>query len=128
MGLTTSRGHDPSSDRLMCVRQTGERTVLEQWAWKAVDAFIRQELGDREGNERLVYRELLLKTVIPHGPVTNRQISPKKTAGWLTFPARDGEVEVSFTNHDGGPKVTIKATGYPSEGSLNGAVKTFDLR
>lgn len=125
--LTSSTDSANHPDRLLCVRENGERVVLQAWAWKAIDAFIRSELVNRSGADLLRYRELLVKTVVPHGTAEDNVVSPLRTSAWVAYPARDGVVEVSFARVEGESKVTVKASGYPSEDSADGTERTFAL-
>jgi hypothetical protein len=117
---------NPAIDRLACVRDTGESVLLEPWAWKAVLAYVKTELDGKKDDAYLNHLQLLMATLMPHANGSSGT-SPRGTAKWLNFPARDGEVEiVTFTN-DSKPKVTVTATGLFTKSPGTPKMRTFDL-
>jgi len=117
---------DATRDRLGCIRDSGEAIALENWAWKAILAFLRQELGDKEGNDRLHLLQLLVKTLMPHGEAVPGT-TPKGTVSWVGYPASDGDVEIVKFADAGKPKVTVTATGYYHQTPGTPTKLTFDL-
>jgi hypothetical protein len=94
---------DPAVDRLACVRETGESVLLEHWAWKAVLAYVKTELDGKKDDAYLNHLQLLMATLMPHANGT-AGTSPRGTAKWMNFPAKDGEVEIVTFINDSKPK------------------------
>ncbi|ALG14319.1 hypothetical protein [Kibdelosporangium phytohabitans] len=126
VGLARGKNLDPAVDRLGCARNTGELIILESWAWKAVQAFIRNELGDKKDDDRLHLLQLLVGTLMPHAPGTAGK-SPKATTSWVNYRARDGDVEIVKFTDSGKPKVTVTASGYFTNAPGTPTKRTFDL-
>lgn len=127
VGIHRASKSDPSVDRLACVRDSGEFVVLESWAWKAVLAFVRQEIGDKEGDDRLHVLQLLAATVMPHGAVTPGK-TPAETMSWVGYPTKDGGgVEIVKFVDEGVAKVMVKAAGYFTGSHGQATSHTFKL-
>ncbi|MEV0675789.1 hypothetical protein AB0I60_04610 [Actinosynnema sp. NPDC050436] len=117
---------DRQSDRLGCVRATGEAIVLENWAWRGLMAFIKAEVGEKEDKDRVHLMQLLAKTVMPHGAAVPAK-TPMKTVEYVNYPARDGGVEIVKFTDGGKAKVTVTASGYHSDAAGSPTTATFDL-
>ncbi|MCX2953207.1 hypothetical protein [Lentzea sp. NEAU-D7] len=128
VSLHRARAADLASDRLACVRDSGEFVVLDSWAWKGVLAFVRQELGDKEGDDRLHVLQLLAGTLMPHGAVTPGK-TPAETVSWVGYPTNHGGgVEIVKFTDGGTAKVMVKAFGYYTGGYGQATSHTFDLK
>ncbi|MEU7475815.1 hypothetical protein AB0A63_07505 [Lentzea sp. NPDC042327] len=117
---------DPATDRLACVRESGEHVVLESWAWKGMLAFIKHELEGKEGDDKLHALQLLAMTLMPHGAVLPGT-TPAGSVSWVSYPARDGAVEIVKFSDGGKDKVGVTASGYFSGDHGKATKLTFDL-
>ncbi|MEU4806458.1 hypothetical protein [Actinosynnema sp. NPDC023587] len=117
---------DQQTDRLGCIRSTGEAIVLENWAWRGLMAFIKAETAEKEEKDRLHLLQLLAKTVMPHGAAVPAT-TPMKTVEYVNYPARDGSVEMVKFTDSGKAKVTVTASGYHSDATGSPTTMTFDL-
>jgi hypothetical protein len=127
MTLRTARSN-PATDRLLITFRDGRDIALDSWAWKALNAVITEESGDRTGDDLLRTQQLLAQTLIPAGPSSSRGSTSKKTAWWITYPARTGEVEIMRSRAATGDTVTVKATGLFSGSAGNPTVRSYPLR
>ncbi|MFD9703434.1 hypothetical protein [Lentzea sp. NPDC059081] len=127
VSLHRTKLDDATSDRLACVRNSGEFVVLENWAWKGVLAFVKQELGDKEGDDRLHALQLLASTLMPHGSVTPGK-TPAETMSWVGYPAKEGGVEILKFADGGKEKVMVKASGYYTGSHGQATSHTFELK
>lgn len=119
---------DPATDRLLVTHTDGGQVVFESWAWRGVLAFIEKVSEKKKGDDLIHVQQLLAKTVLPHGPATSSGVTKNGTAAWVTYPARDGEVEVVTVKTEGAPnKVTVATTGFFSGSYGKSTLKTFQL-
>jgi len=123
-----SKTSDPGTDRLALAFREGNYVTLESWAWRGVAAFINAESDGKEDDELLHTQQLLASTVLPHGPASGIGATKNKTASWLTYPARDGEVEIVWSKvEDGADTVTVTTTGYFTGQAGNPTLRTYEL-
>lgn len=115
------------SDRFVVIFKDGSAVVLDSWAWRSLDTFMSEETKDKKGDDLIRLRQLLAKTVLPVGP-SSASVAPSKTTGWLSYPARDGQVELSWSSaENGGVSVRMTVTGLYSGAVGKPTTRTFTL-
>ncbi|MGI5503364.1 hypothetical protein [Lentzea sp. CA-135723] len=128
VSLHRAKPYNPATDRLACVRDSGEFVVLESWAWKGVLAFVRKEVGDKEGDDQLHALQLLANTLMPHGAMSPGK-TPAETVSWVGYPTKDGGgVEIVKFVDAGTAKVMVTASGYYTGTHGRATSHTFDLK
>jgi hypothetical protein len=124
--ISRVRELDPANDRLVSVPGNGDYIALDSWAWRAVDAFIKQETKGKTDDDLLHIRQLLAKTVLPCTRGASGT-SPRLTTSWVTYSARDGDVEIVYSWSPEGAQVVMTSTGFFSGSPGNPTVKSFKL-
>lgn len=98
------------------MRQPGQYVTLESWAWQAVAQLVHQVTVNRTGDDLARLQALAARTLIPSAPTVKSGASDLGYFEWITYPARDSEVEIVLEKRAGGARrVLITATGLPTE-------------
>lgn len=119
---------DPKSDRFVATLATGDFVTFESWSWRAVLTFLQHAAEGKEGDDLLHVQQLLAATVLPAGPASSAGSTKHCTASWITYPARDGEVEIVLTRTEKSvDKVTVTTTGFFTKSHGTPMLRTFEL-
>jgi hypothetical protein len=124
VSVSREQQSNPATDRLVLVLEDGSSIYLSSWAWRSVDAFIKQATEDKTGDDLLHVSQLLAKTVLPRDKFTQGG-SPRNTTVWVAYSARDGDVEIVYSWTPKIAQIVMTATGFFAGSPGNPTVKAF---
>jgi hypothetical protein len=121
----SQNSYDPMTDGLLaCVNGGSSSVVFDAWAWQALFMFINDLTSGKSGADLAGFQALCVLSLIPSGTQPQTGVTPDGSAGWMSYVARGGNVELVW--YDQGGTVQITADGIP-DANGNTTVKSYTL-